>query len=168
MHGVPADCTTGLQAGLIAHVQGLPSQSNIPRGKRWSGSVLLRPNCSQGRLTSGWLFGIASDRSATVAEDGLAEKQGFILLKSAAIQCSGSLVFRAMGGQGFLLPISFAKTAIKNLLLPILGILMLTALGMPAMAEQRGGPNSGGSRPQTPAELRNSDNPCGAKHPCGW
>ena len=62
------------------------------------------PTVARGRLTSGWLFGIASDRSATVAEDGLAEKQGLILLKSAAIQCSGSLVFRAMGGARFPAP----------------------------------------------------------------
>jgi hypothetical protein len=67
------------------------------------------------------------------------------------------------------LPSPFAKAAMKNLLFPILGLLMLTATGMPALAEQRGGPNSGGDRPQTPAELANSDNPCGAQQrPCAW
>ena len=57
----------------------------------------------------------------------------------------------------------------KIRLFPILGLLLLNASVFPAMAEQRGGPQTGGTRPQTPAELFNSDNPCGAqKRPCGW
>jgi hypothetical protein len=72
-------------------------------------------------------------------------------------------------GQGIPSPIPFAKTAMYGPLLSILSLLLLVGSGMPAMAEQRGGPNSGGSRPQTPAELLKSDNPCGAEQrPCGW
>ena len=57
----------------------------------------------------------------------------------------------------------------KNLLFAMLGLLMLTATGMPAMAEQRGVPNSGGDRPETPAELANSENPYGAQQrPFAW
>ena len=40
---------------------------------------------------------------------------------------------------------------------------MLMATGMPAMAEERGGPNSRGDRPRPPAELPNSDNPFAAQ-----
>ena len=57
----------------------------------------------------------------------------------------------------------------KSPFLGILGLLLLTVSSAPAMAEQRGGPNSGGYRPQTPAELSKSSNPCGAEQrPCGW
>ena len=55
----------------------------------------------------------------------------------------------------------------KHPLSPILGLLMLMAIGMSTMAEQRGGPNSGGDRSETRAELRNSDNPsCAQQRPC--
>jgi hypothetical protein len=72
-------------------------------------------------------------------------------------------------GQGIPPPTPSAKIAMNSPLLSILSLLLLITSGLPAMAEQRGGPNSGGSRPQTPAELRKSDNPCGAEQrPCGW
>jgi hypothetical protein len=71
--------------------------------------------------------------------------------------------------QHSLLPYPLAIRAMNIRLLPILGLLLVTASGLPAMAEQRGGPKTGGTRPQTPAELFNSDNPCGAQQrPCGW
>ena len=68
-----------------------------------------------------------------------------------------------------MLPSPFAMTAMKNLLFAMLGLLMLSATGTPAMAEQRGGPNFVGDRPETPTELRNSDNSCGAQQrPFAW
>jgi hypothetical protein len=43
---------------------------------------------------------------------------------------------------------------------PIFSLLLLIDFGMPAMAEQREGPNFGGSPPQPPAELLERDTLC--------
>lgn len=49
----------------------------------------------------------------------------------------------------------------------MLSLLMLSATGMLAMAEERGGPNSGGDRPEICVELRISDKPYFAQQrPC--
>ena len=49
----------------------------------------------------------------------------------------------------------------------MLSLLMLSATGMLAMAEERGGPNSGGDRPEICIELRISDKPYFAQQrPC--
>ncbi len=55
-----------------------------------------------------------------------------------------------------------------------LAAMLAATLGLPALAEQRGGPSSGGWRPQSPAmqdtEMSSSkamDTPCQGQ-PCGW
>lgn len=98
------------------------------------------------------------------------DQQWLIWIRSAAIPFRGAPVSVALE-RGHERPLSgpFAKPAMTTLLFPVLSVLLLLGSGLPSLAEQRGGPNSGGSRPQTPAELSNSDNPCGAQlRPCGW
>ena len=53
--------------------------------------------------------------------------------------------------------------------LPALGLVLLASMAAPVMAEMRGGPTTGGSMPQTPRELSESEDPCGSQQrPCGW
>jgi hypothetical protein len=56
----------------------------------------------------------------------------------------------------------------QAILPPIFSLLLLISFGMLAMAEQREGPNFGGSPPQPPAELLERDTLCEIEQrPCG-